>query len=274
MAPSHRYDLIKNSDDVRDDADDIKDEPQESRPRAGMPAWWKVLFYMLLAASAGFGAAFGVVFASSMINNSDSVAAAATASPTLSPELAIPSVVDPEDDGIDDLEEDVDEEGDPLVGRILECGYSPEEARAAGCVYDVMMQDWVPEPCYDPVLTERYLASGNYTWYKDFEGHVMSDEEMAKGEHREAWMTGDYHKAHCIFSWEKLIRALRNKEGISQELLSYDHVLHCRMQTLGMDMSKRDEGIAVRAPTNYARCAKYGTWKNDLVPDKHSSVDK
>ena len=46
------------------------------------------------------------------------------------------------------------------------------------------------------------------------------------------------------------------------------------MQTLGMDMHKRDGGIGVYAPTNYAKCALYNTWRTDFLPDKHSSDEK
>jgi len=262
MGPGHRYDLINENED------DIKTEPQNNRIPIGTP-WWKFLLYMLLASSAGLGAALGFALAPSLLKPSDSAVASlnATASPTLSPDLTLPTTT-PSVDLVDDKVHDAD----GLAGRVLDCGHSPKEARAAGCVFDVMMQDWVPEPCYDEVLTERYLVEGNYTWYADSEGNVMSDEEMRKGEHGEAWMTGGYHKAHCIFSWEKLIRAERNDRPISQELLSYDHILHCRMQTLGGDMHKRD-GIAVRAPTNYAKCALYDTWKIDFIPDRHNSTE-
>jgi len=263
MSPNHRYNLVTDSDN-----EEVKDGLHDETPPPPHTPWMKYLFFLLLAFCTAFGAAFGVTVANRYLASSNSVAAPASATPTLSPEVAfVPAT------HADAQEEEDDDE---LHGAVLDCGHSPEEARAQGCVYDVMMQDWVPEPCYDPVLTERYLAEGNYTWYKDGVGTVMSDEEMRKGEHGDAWMTGNYHKAHCIFSWEKLIRALRNNKGISQELLSYDHVLHCEMQTLGGDMHKRrDEGgIGVRAPTNYAKCAKYNTWRNDFIPDKHSSIER
>ncbi|KIW58048.1 hypothetical protein PV05_02598 [Exophiala xenobiotica] len=262
MAPSHHYDLIKPS-------EDIKDEPDDSREPISRP-WSKYVLYMLLAASTGLGAAFGVVLASSLLKPSTSTSAAAnaTATTTLSADITLPTT------STDYIAGEANDH-DVLAGKVLECGYSFTEARSRGCVYDVMMQDWVPEPCYDSVLTERYLAQGNYTWYADGDGNIMSDEEMRKGEHTEAYMSGDYHKDHCIFSWEKLIRAMRNTRPVSQELVSYDHVLHCRHQTLGENHpDKRDGGIGVRAPTNYAKCALYSTWKKDFIPDKHSSTDK
>jgi hypothetical protein len=266
MGPSHYYDLIKEN-------DDIKDEPDNSRTPISTPVsrpWWKYVLFLLLAASAGLGAAFGVALASSLLKPSTSAAAVTNATTTLSADLTLPTT------STDHLTTQANST-DSLAGKMLECGHSPAEARDNGCVYDVMMQDWVPEPCYDSTLTENYLKMKNYTWYADSNGTVMSDEQMRKGEHGEAWMSGEYHKDHCIFAWEKLIRAMRNNWPLSQELVSYDHVLHCRMQTLGMEMDhahKRDEGIGVRAPTNYAKCALYSTWMTDFIPDKHPSNDK
>ncbi|KAL6247648.1 hypothetical protein RBB50_004996 [Rhinocladiella similis] len=264
MAPTHHYDLLNES-------EDNKDELDNSRLPVSTP-WWTCILYILLAASAGLGAAFGVVLALSLLKPSTSATPECTANISLSADSVLPTAYT-------HLASQTDE-SNPLAGIVLDCGYSPAEARAKGCVYDVMMQDWVPEPCYDGLLTERYLARGNYTWYADIDGNVMSDEEMRKGDHSEAWMSGEYHKDHCIFSWEKLIRAMRNNRPISQELVSYDHVLHCSHQTLGEDghkdghMLKRDGAIGVRAPTNYAKCALYSTWKADFIPDKHASDTK
>ncbi|OQV04045.1 hypothetical protein CLAIMM_08994 [Cladophialophora immunda] len=268
MAPTHRYDLVKDQ-----DQDDVKDEPQQPTPPTSV-SWWKILLGILcLLASAGVGATLAIVLGPFPKESSTAAAAGSSAAPaiisassTTSSAADLPLPTRP----VDSVEEKV-EDGDVLDGQILECGYSPEEARANGCVYDVMMQDWVPEPCYDAVLTERYLAQGNWTWYADAEGKViLSDEEMRKGEHGSAWMSSSYHQAHCIFSWDKTVRALRNNRPISQELLSYDHVLHCSHQTLnGVEV---DDSIGVRAPTNYAKCALYDTWKYNWIPDRHSST--
>ncbi|KIY00924.1 uncharacterized protein Z520_03590 [Fonsecaea multimorphosa CBS 102226] len=277
MAPSHRYDLVKDHDE---DTKDEKDLPQHPIPPSSL-SWWKILLGVLaLLASAGVGATLAIVLGPKASSSNASASASDSAAPaiistssassgtiTTSSSADLPLPTRP----VDSVVEEKVQDADPLAGQILECGYSPEEARANGCVYDVMMQDWVPEPCYDAVLTERYLAQGNWTWYADAEGtRILSDEEMRKGEHGAAWMSSSYHQAHCIFSWDKTVRALRNNRPISQELLSYDHVLHCSMQTLnGVEV---DDSIGVRAPTNYAKCALYDTWKYNWIPDRHSST--
>lgn len=261
----HRYELVKEG----PEGSDVKIEPQSTSTPIVI-SWWKFLLCNLLAAGAAAAATFFIARASGSFTTQSSasaaaVAAAPTATVTVTADMTLPTTTA----SVEKLEDDT-ESPNPLAGIILDCGGSPEEAREKGCVYDVMMQDWVPEPCYDPILTEKYLAEGNWTWYADGDGKsIISEEEMRKGEHGSAWMATSYHKAHCVFSWLKIIRALRNDKGISQELLSYDHVLHCAHGAL--KANEGDEALGVRAPTNYAKCALYDTWKLDFIPDKHDS---
>jgi hypothetical protein len=158
--------------------------------------------------------------------------------------------------------------------NIKGCGSTPTEARALGCVYDVMMQDWTPAECYDSILTEKYLASNNWTWWADSGAErAMSDEEIALGEHSVVYVAQDYHVKHCIFAWEKFVRAFRTQSPLITELISYDHVLHCRDHTLlpAMDASKHIRGVV--APTGYTHCASYDVWINALPENQHSSTD-
>lgn len=261
MSSKHHYNVIE------EELDDAKAEPRYiSRPTV-VTSWWKLFLCNLLAAVVGAGAMF--IFANGFMppRSVDSTAATSAASTTTSSADHAHATLDigpvlgqPESEVL-------------LPGQKLDCGYSPEEARAKNCVYDVMMQDWVPKPCYDEALTKKYLAEGKWTWYADGDGNAtISDEDMAKGEHGEAWMSSSYHKAHCVFSWLKIIRALRNNRGISQELLSYDHVLHCSHGALKEEAS--DIGLGVAAPTNYAICALYSTWLDDPLHDVHDSTQK
>jgi hypothetical protein len=156
------------------------------------------------------------------------------------------------------------------LDQIQHCGSNWEEATALGCVYDVMMQLWMPPACYDTVLTERFLKEGNWTWWADPEAsRIMSDEEMREGKHTVAFMLQSYHKHHCVFAMEKLVRALRNDWPLIPELVSYDHIVHCRHKTL----MRTDPVRGVRAPTGFTSCAPYDVWKNQLPEDHVSSTD-
>ncbi|KIX03247.1 uncharacterized protein Z518_06799 [Rhinocladiella mackenziei CBS 650.93] len=176
------------------------------------------------------------------------------------------------------LDDDTITSTDPVdptsdTAAIQDCGGSPQEARDRGCVFDVMMQLWTPAPCYDEILSNRFLEVGNWTWYADTSAtKTYTLEEMRRGEHDAVYVAQDYHVTHCIYAWEMLVRAMRNQEPMITELISYDHVIHCRHKTL-----QRSDGGAsirgVRAPTGYTQCAPYDTWKNNLPPNEHSTTD-
>jgi hypothetical protein len=261
MSFGHKYELLK-------EGAEGAEEPQSQVQHTQTPvttSWWKFLLCNLLAAAVGAGVTF-------VIARNTYTSTPSSNTLNLTSTTAVPAGLNLPSDTAELLEGKV-MAPNMAVGEILDCGWSTEEARAKNCVYDVMMQDWVPEPCYDAVLTEKYLTRGNWTWYADGDGKTtISDEVMQLGEHGSAWMATSYHHAHCVFSWVKLVRALRNHRGISQELLSYDHVLHCSHGALMED--PHDEGVGVSAPTNYAKCALFETWQANPLPDKHNSTGK
>lgn len=157
---------------------------------------------------------------------------------------------------------------------LRECGSTPDEARANGCVYDVMMQLWTPPECMDTPLSERYLEKGNWTWYANSDASkIYTDEEIRKGEHDVVYVAQSYHRHHCIFAWERLVRAMRNQAPLIMELISYDHVMHCRHKTLTLPSEGAQDVRGVIAPTGYTRCASYDVWINQLPFNKMSSTE-
>lgn len=154
------------------------------------------------------------------------------------------------------------------------CGSTPDEARAAGCVFDVMMQLWTPPECMDSPLSERFLEKGNWTWYADSNAqHIYTDEEIRKGNHDVVYVAQSYHRHHCIFAWERLVRAMRNQAPLIEELISYDHVMHCRHKTLTLPEEGAEQVRGVVAPTGYTKCASYDVWIKNLPFNKMSSID-
>ena len=261
MRLSYYYHQISGGDDSA--ADQLVEKPTQTRSTRGKPSWFLSLAAgtILIAILAAIVATlFSVVFPRSHNNATAESATAplltstvpATVSATEAPPTPSPK---------------------PEVSKeIKHCGSTPAEAREQGCVYDVMMQLWTPAECYDEVLTERYLKKGNWTWWEDPDAkNSMPDEVMRLGEHKVIYVAQSYHKDHCIFAWEKLVRALRTQGPLIQELISYDHVMHCRHNTLSGD---HEHVRGVVAPTGYTRCAHYDTWVLNLPPNEHSSVDK
>lgn len=158
--------------------------------------------------------------------------------------------------------------------ELRSCGSTPDEARAAGCVFDVMMQLWTPPECMDAALSERFLEKGNWTWYADSEAkHIYTDEEIRKGDHDVVYVAQSYHRHHCIFAWERLVRAMRNQAPLIEELISYDHVMHCRHKTLTLPEEGAEQVRGVVAPTGFTTCASYDVWIKNLPHNKISSIE-
>lgn len=153
------------------------------------------------------------------------------------------------------------------------CGSTPDEARAAGCIFDVMMQLWTPPECMDSPLTERFLKQGNWTWYSDSDAlHAYTDEEIRKGNHDVVYVALSYHRHSCIFAWERLTRAMRTQSPLIAELISYDYVTQCRDNTMTLIEDGTQQVRGVVAPTGYTKCASYDVWIKNLPLNKMSSI--
>lgn len=168
--------------------------------------------------------------------------------------------------------------GNPAGGQTYQmhdCGSNAEEARAKGCSYDVMMQEWTPNECIDWTLAERFLKNGNWTWYADSGAvNTYDDVAVAKGDHSVVFVDQSYHRHHCIFTWEKLVRALRTGRPLVSKLVDYDHVMHCKMNTLKTFEEGAQPVRGVVAPTVFTTCASLDVWLANMPANKHSSIDR
>lgn len=208
-----------------------------------------------------------------------SIEALATATPDAT-SLKSPEPAADEDDGIElELSNGTTIIADnPYAGKTFEihdCGSNADEARANGCAYDVMMQEWTPPECIDWTLAEKFLKNGNWTWYADPDAaNTYSAVEIALGNHDVVYVDQSYHRHHCIFTWERLVRAMRTGRPLVEKLVDYDHVMHCRMNTLKTFEEGAKPVRGVVAPTAFTSCASYDVWLKHLPKNKHSSIEK
>lgn len=168
--------------------------------------------------------------------------------------------------------------GNPYGGKTFEmhdCGNNADEARAKGCAYDVMMQEWTPPECIDWTLAEKFLKNGNWTWYADPGAQrTYSPVEIALGNHDVVYVDQSYHRHHCIFTWERMVRAMRTQRPLVEKLVNYDHVMHCRMNTLKTFEEGAQPVRGVVAPTAFTKCASYDVWLKHMPDNEHSSIEK
>ena len=277
MGADSRYSQLGENDFKEEDPlDDSSTPPPKPRflTAASKKKPWIITLLVLAAAGAAVLIALGAIHQSS---STEVAAPSPTASKSAAAELstAAPSSTtsalsssSAASSTTPDYPEETTSKFD-LGNQILDCGGNFVQAREKGCIYDVMMQLWIPEPCLDLTLSERFLADGNWTWWADPEAtEVISDERIALGEHEVTYVEADYHATHCMYAWELLVRGLRTQKPIIEPLISYDHAVHCRHKAL-----KAHDSHGAIAPTGYTRCAMYHTWKSNLPPNRFSSTD-
>ncbi len=109
-----------------------------------------------------------------------------------------------------------------------ECGNNATEARARGCVYDVMMTGWVKKDCFNKELSDRYLLEGGFRFYSDSEGmQEIPLDVMRLGEHTHMW-TNDLHRKsysirNALYSWKLEAWDLILKQPNGQENSMHIH---------------------------------------------------
>lgn len=110
-----------------------------------------------------------------------------------------------------------------------DCGHSPEEARAKGCVYDVMLVAWLHADCFDRELHETYLSDTDWPFWID-RGleHAISLDEVRLGQHRTVFSNQEFHLAHCSYFLEQSVRGFRDGRGVVDNVtLDREHTEHC-----------------------------------------------
>ncbi|KAI1171159.1 hypothetical protein F4777DRAFT_594102 [Nemania sp. FL0916] len=154
--------------------------------------------------------------------------------------------------------------------RITDCGASPAEAKALNCKFDVMLQRWIPEDCYDEAHSELFLAKYPRKWYYDMDlKHEMDDATVMVrgGEHQMTFTPSDYHKRHCSYTWELTSRALQEQRPLLDELISFEHTHHCNGILLGPEWNEtKFDGHSkpTEVDPGYLRCASYTVWLQDM----------
>lgn len=136
-----------------------------------------------------------------------------------------------------------------------DCGSTPEEARKANCVFDLLTTSWVSPACYDHDITLEYLEEGRKRyqggWYvfhdpsgKRPDNGVWNSsgttkvelESLAAGDFKgKIWSINVYHQYHCVFSWMKTQKAYfvtaegaRTTRLVDKTISGAHHGTHCR----------------------------------------------
>ena len=88
-------------------------------------------------------------------------------------------------------------------------------------------------------------------WYTDRRGsREVPYAEVQLGEHKELYVTWEYHLVHCVFMWKKLHRAVQNGWKVDNYLGNMGHTEHCGHMLLneGIGRGALETGIRQKFP--------------------------
>ncbi|OIW34365.1 hypothetical protein CONLIGDRAFT_709712 [Coniochaeta ligniaria NRRL 30616] len=113
-----------------------------------------------------------------------------------------------------------------------QCGSNWQEAKAMGCHFDVMASRWYSTECFDQEVLDDMLAepqvNWNFTWYADHEHTiVVPPEKVFRGEFDKVYPNNLFHIKHCLHLWRKLHHAVLTSRPVDEDILDYDHTIHC-----------------------------------------------
>jgi hypothetical protein len=151
---------------------------------------------------------------------------------------------------------------DPDTGRPFswshgDCGNSPEDAKARGCQYSIVLHSWLPKSC----LTEADADDANdmykdRSWYyKTLSGHNLTIEELGAGDYDHFMTTFDWHVTHCMYVWKRLHRIMLDPtQELDSYTANYHHTSHCVDMIGGHPEGMKDSGTKIFV--KYPKCAK------------------
>lgn len=111
--------------------------------------------------------------------------------------------------------------------RLLTCGTSVTSARALGCKYDILLNNWVPAPCYDQEFIDEYKDDDSWGGYAD-EAMTQKLKPGEMGEREYYWTSLRDHVNHCAMMWRKQFWVLyEERRAFDTVIASPGHTDHC-----------------------------------------------
>ncbi|KAK1992532.1 hypothetical protein LX36DRAFT_644620 [Colletotrichum falcatum] len=143
------------------------------------------------------------------------------------------------------------------------CGATPSEARAAGCLFDLVSFNWLPPACHDAELAAQFeaelRAAGQLAWYEDsLRTRPLSRDQVAAGDRSGVHVSPAYHLRHCTAMWRRMHRALMQGGGglgrLDGYVWSYHHTRHCEETLLAGEAGRNGTEFTTEVRIKYPDC--------------------
>jgi len=129
--------------------------------------------------------------------------------------------------------------------KLLTCGSTADEARKAGCQYDILLNNWVPAPCYDDEFILEYTDDESWGAYADANMTIkLSPLEISESEFY--YTSVRDHINHCAIMWKKQFWVLyEERRAIDTIVANPRHTDHCAQYLMDVEESKVNEATMV-----------------------------
>ncbi|KAK1975011.1 hypothetical protein LZ30DRAFT_810011 [Colletotrichum cereale] len=109
----------------------------------------------------------------------------------------------------------------------ISCGNTTQEARAKGCKYDILLNHWVPDLCFDKESVDEYQEDGSWGAFADMNmTQRLTVDEMSERDFY--WTSIRDHINHCAIMWRRQFYAFYDERAaIDSIVTSPGHTEHC-----------------------------------------------
>lgn len=121
------------------------------------------------------------------------------------------------------------------------CGNNSDEARRAGCLFDIGHVVWLPPGCFDVRQAAEFRALGPWPFYQHAfadasndgdsaaqQPHNLSVEEVGRST-KGVRTSMQFHLDHCAYSWRVHHEARSAGRKVPKYLTTLKHTQHCAM---------------------------------------------
>ncbi|KAH7336732.1 hypothetical protein BKA65DRAFT_479607 [Rhexocercosporidium sp. MPI-PUGE-AT-0058] len=145
-----------------------------------------------------------------------------------------------------------DNDPEPLLNK--GCGSNVAEARAAGCVFDILTTAWTPPECVDLSVTEEWLQKvlehAKWPYYLDQAATIPQKDLslLLSGEWKgELWSTMHLHQWHCLYVWRRMHMAYLGGNPVDTVIRGLRHSKHCEEMMMSGEKHSPDDIAGVQS---------------------------
>lgn len=165
------------------------------------------------------------------------------------------------------LSQGVTSKGSARTGNSLvpPCGFTPQDAKASDCIFDIMRYAWTPPECYNETLARRAREENYWQFYEDRAGNFPIPESELQDQ-TYVYTHFGYHLRHCLYVLEIANASLNTLQSAPSDVDNYLHIAHCA--ALVIDNAHPPDILGTSVGVFFSHCVYL-----DPTPPKNSGLE-